>query len=370
MGGPDGGKWHTCETDKNDADASFNRFIRGKVIDLCKNQARLAGCIPAIPICGDTGECKVDDNQEFGDDEKLVYIIGVDEPNNQDCDDSAEKEFIYDYLFPLSLTCSCTCQPRTSPLLHVEKCNEPKSGFIEPNKSSGSIQVENLMDGGCQSLIISQPTLSTGDSNAISLPSGNSLKSISLAPPYDSSNIQISEAGAIINLAPLFGRGKTMNINFELNSPAEANTVIAASCQCPLDVKVASFNAALEADKKEVALTWEILEGNNAYLNIWGAQLEANEFKNVTQLNSKPIPIDETAPLMNFSLETNQLQPGVTYFALESVDYNGECVTYCDDIDAVVLGPVTVDLESVKNLCNQEMKRQIAVFGNTGSCVK
>ena len=88
------------------------------------------------------------------------------------------------------------------------------------------------------------------------------------------------------------------------------------------------------------------------------------------QFNTKPILIDETVPLMNFSLATNQLNPGATYFALESVSYDGECVTYCDDIDAVALGPVTVDIESVKNLCNQEMKRQIALFGNAGSCIK
>ncbi len=72
---------------------------------------------------------------------------------------------------------------------------------------------------------------------------------------------------------------------------------------------------------------------------------------------------------MNFSLPTDQLNSGATYFALESVSYDGECVTYCDNIDAVTLGPVTVDIESVKNLCNQEMKRQVALFGNTGSCV-
>lgn len=250
------------------------------------------------------------------------------------------------------------------------KCNEPQFSLVEVGKSSHSITLENLMNGSCKSLLIPQPITSVDDSQAISLPSSNSLKSISLAPPYNSSNVQLSEAGAIINLAPLFGRGKTMNINFELNSPAEPNTVIAVTCPCPLDVKLASFNATLETDNKEVALTWEIIEGNNAYLNIWGAQMEANEFKNVTQFNTQPIPIDETAPFMNFSLNTSQLNPGATYFALESVSYEGECVTYCDDIDAIVLGPVEVDLESVKNLCKQEMKRQIAVFGNTGSCVK
>lgn len=264
---------------------------------------------------------------------------------------------------------SC-CGSLTPMLYPLEKCDEPQTDHVEPNQSSSSLQVENLMDGGCQSLIISQPTLSVDDFQAISLPSSNSLKSVSLDPPYDSSNIQISEAGAIIKLSPLFGRGKTMNINFELNSPAESNTVIGVTCPCPLDVKLSAFEATLETTKEQVALTWEILEGDNAYLNIWGAQLEDNALKNVTQFNTQPILIDETAPLMNFPLATDQLNAGVTYFALESMSYDGECVTYCDDIDAVALGPITVDLESVKNLCKQEMKRQVAIFGNTGSCVK
>jgi hypothetical protein len=251
--------------------------------------------------------------------------------------------------------------PPLSPLLYpLGNCDESETNTVGTDESSGSIQVENLMDGGCQSLLISQPT-------------GNSLKSISIALPYSSSNVQISEVGAIIGAIPFLARGKTINIDFNLNSPAEADTTMSVTCPCPLDVKLSSFKATLEAAKEQVALTWEILEGNNAYLNIWGAQMEANEFKNVTQFNTQPILIDETAPLMNFSFATNQLNLGATYFALESVDYNGECVTHCDDIDAVVLGPVEVDLESVesvRNLCNLEMKRQIAAFGNTGSCVK
>jgi hypothetical protein len=284
------------------------------------------------------------------------------------------KEFKYKYFISKSsqISCGCTCQPRrrTRLFFSLKNCNKSKTNSVGTDESSGLLQVENLMDGSCQSLFIPQPTLSVDDSQAISLPSSNSLKSISLAPPYSSSNIQFSEAGAIINLSPLFGRNKTMNINFELNSPAEPNTVIEVTCPCPLDVKLSSFKATLEAAKEQVALTWEILEGDNAYLNVWGAQLENDELKNVKQFNTKPILIDETVPLMSFSLPINQLNPGATYFALESVSYDGECVTYCDDIDAVVLGPVTVDLESVKNLCNREMKRQIALFGNTGSCIK
>jgi len=158
------------------------------------------------------------------------------------------------------------------------------------------------------------------------------------------------------------------------NSSAEATDFVQSDefPVPPLQVDLTSFNIATDGNEK-VTATWEITEANNAGTNIWTAQLENGEFKEVTKLNHELIStkVDGSSRTPTTYSREYYLPNGVHYFMLEDVDYDGMCTSHCDQIEAVAVGSSNpIDLETAKMLCRQYTETQLAAFGRTGSCIK
>ena len=86
-------------------------------------------------------------------------------------------------------------------------------------------------------------------------------------------------------------------------------------------------------------------EENNLGMNLWCAQMQGDQFREITQLNSELIPSKAILPNYGASysstdypyINTN-LKPGVQHCALEDIDASGQCTLHCDQIDTVIIG--------------------------------
>lgn len=161
---------------------------------------------------------------------------------------------------------------------------------------------------------------------------------------------------------------------FCLDSAAEAIDFVESNRLEDLSVNIDSFKASVKANNR-VSLLWKINEENNAGMNIWTAQMENGEFKEINQLNSELILTKtggSSRALTTYS-EEYDMPSGVHYFMLEDINYDGVCTPHCKDISAIAIGngdPADIDEETAKMLCEQYTATQLATFGKTGSCIK
>ncbi|NJO14196.1 MAG: hypothetical protein HC877_00125 [Thioploca sp.] len=97
----------------------------------------------------------------------------------------------------------------------------------------------------------------------------------------------------------------------------------------------------------QLVIQWDTAsEENNLGMNLWCAQMQGNQFQEITQLNSELIP--SKAMLPNYGalysstdypyVNTNLQKPGVQHCTLEDIDASGQCMLHCDQIDTVVVG--------------------------------
>lgn len=103
---------------------------------------------------------------------------------------------------------------------------------------------------------------------------------------------------------------------------------------------------ALTAENGTLSLTWTTgTEIDNLGMNLWCAQLQDNQFKEITKLNSQLIPSKAILPNYGASyssedypwIDTN-LKPGIQHCTLEDFDANGQCTLHCDEMSTVVIG--------------------------------
>ena len=98
--------------------------------------------------------------------------------------------------------------------------------------------------------------------------------------------------------------------------------------------------------KDSVSLHWETsAEIDNLGMNLWCAQMQGNQFQEITKLNSELIPSKAILPNYGASYSSTDypyvntnLQPGVQHCTLEDIDASGQCTLHCDQIDTVVVG--------------------------------
>lgn len=127
-------------------------------------------------------------------------------------------------------------------------------------------------------------------------------------------------------------------------SITQEGKIVDGTCQTKLSVELSSFSITKDETKRVVE--WETAsETNNLGMNLWCAQMQGNQFQEITQLNSQLIPNKAILPNYGASysstdypyINTN-LKPGVQHCTLEDIDASGQCTLHCDQIDTVVVG--------------------------------
>lgn len=109
-------------------------------------------------------------------------------------------------------------------------------------------------------------------------------------------------------------------------------------------VSLDSFSATTLGN--QVVMEWKTsTEMDNLGMNLWCAQMQGNQFKEITQLNSELIPSKAILPnygavysSMDYPYVNANLQAGVQHCALEDIDASGQCTLHCDQIDTVIIG--------------------------------
>ena len=112
----------------------------------------------------------------------------------------------------------------------------------------------------------------------------------------------------------------------------------------PLLVNLDSFS--VNTLGNQIVIEWKTkTEIDNLGMNLWCAQIQGNQFMEITQLNSKPIfskaiQLNEEVSYSSTDypyINTN-LKSGVQHCTLEDIDASGQCTLHCDQIDTVVIG--------------------------------
>ena len=109
-------------------------------------------------------------------------------------------------------------------------------------------------------------------------------------------------------------------------------------------ISLISFHVVLVENTTQV--NWVTgYEENNDGMNLWCAQMQDDQFREITQLNSQLIPSKAILPNYGASysstdypyINTN-LKSGVQHCTLEDIDASGQCTLHCDQIDTVIIG--------------------------------
>jgi hypothetical protein len=105
-------------------------------------------------------------------------------------------------------------------------------------------------------------------------------------------------------------------------------------------------NLTTSISDNQLVIQWDTaLEKDNLGMNLWCAQMQGNQFEEITQLNSELIP--SKAILANqgasyssidYPYVNTSLKPGIQYCTLEDMNARGQCALHCDQIDTVVVG--------------------------------
>lgn len=135
---------------------------------------------------------------------------------------------------------------------------------------------------------------------------------------------------------------------------------------------------------KSVLIEWRTLsEIDNVGMNLWCAQMQDNQFQEITQLNSEIIPSKTILPnygasyfSINYPYVNTNLKSGVQHCALEDIDANGQCTLHCDQIDTTVVGKdqsvIDINLNKLNvkaiALCHQ-YKDNLAETEQEGICL-
>jgi hypothetical protein len=133
----------------------------------------------------------------------------------------------------------------------------------------------------------------------------------------------------------------------ELNFYTEDSTTfsdVAVSSPPSCAVNLESFS--VENSENTIFVKWKNgSEVNNIAMNLWCAQMQDNQFKKITRLNSEPIPSKAILPNYGASYSSTDypyinanLWPGIQYCALEDIDASGQCVLHCDQMDIIAIG--------------------------------
>jgi len=170
---------------------------------------------------------------------------------------------------------------------------------------------------------------------------------------------QQQAAQAIINKTP--GTGSvTVGISYSLTEKMEdqrtrrsfslqaPSTCSACGC-CGYDITILSVelsNFKAVSESRKLHFMWETAsETSNLGMNLWCAQIQGNQFNEITRLNSELIPSKAILPnygavysSTDYPYVNTNLQPGVQHCTLEDIDASGQCTLHCDQIDTVVVG--------------------------------
>jgi hypothetical protein len=111
-------------------------------------------------------------------------------------------------------------------------------------------------------------------------------------------------------------------------------------------LRVTLDNLTTSISENQLVIQWDTaLEENNFGMNLWCAQMQGNQFQEITQLNSQLIPSKAILPnygapysSIDYPYVNTSLKPGVQHCALEDMDASGQCTLHCDQIDTIVIG--------------------------------
>ena len=136
--------------------------------------------------------------------------------------------------------------------------------------------------------------------------------------------------------------------------------------------------------ENQVVIEWKTkTEIDNLGVSIWCAQIQGNQFQEITQLNSKLIPSKAIQPNYGASYSSTDypyvntnLKPSIQHCALEDIDASGQCTLHCDQIDTTVVGKdqnvTDIDLNELNAkaiaLCHQ-YEDSLTEAGQGGVCL-
>jgi hypothetical protein len=107
--------------------------------------------------------------------------------------------------------------------------------------------------------------------------------------------------------------------------------------------------------ENQLVIQWDTAsEEKNLGMNLWCAQFQDGQLRNITQLNNQLILSKAVLPEFgaayssaDYSYVNTNLQAGVQHCVLEDVDTRGQCTLHCDQVGTVVV--------SDSNLSNTEL---------------
>jgi hypothetical protein len=111
-------------------------------------------------------------------------------------------------------------------------------------------------------------------------------------------------------------------------------------------LKVTLDNLIASTLGKQLFIKWDTaFEENNLGMNLWCTQMQGNQFKEITKLNSELIPSKAILPnygavysSTDYPYVNTNLKPGIQHCTLEDIDASGQCTLHCDQIDTVIIG--------------------------------